>query len=360
MTVRFITGCALEQLQRLPSGCAQMFVTSPSYYGVRDYGMPGQIGLEASPAEYVHKLVGVFREARRVLRDDGVLWLNLGDTYHSPRYPTGVGANSTINGTDHQEEFRRAKLVIREASRAGVNGFSKDSPAGDVAGPPHRAAPVHGFKPKDLMGMPWRVAFALQDDGWTLRQDVIWHKPNPKPENVGDRCTKAHEYLFLFSKSELYYFDADAISEPVLKPRAMGNKRHKHETEYARASGLGDHSMRTSAGLMATADVVRDRRIKRSVWTIATEPFREAHFAVMPKALVEPCVLAGSRPGDLVVDPFGGAGTVGVVADDLSRNALLIDLNPRYVAMAERRLSREQFRRDERESYPEPEEEEVT
>jgi len=304
MTVNIITGDCRDVLATLPAESVQTCVTSPPYFGLRDYGTDNQIGLEASPDEFVSQLVAVFREVRRVLKNDGTLWLNLGDTY-----ATQGGAHG---GRDDNQTGVGAK-------RLHLDG------AGDKA---NRRAPT-GLKAKDLIGIPWRVAFALQADGWYLRQDIIWHKPNPMPESVTDRCTKAHEYLFLLAKSERYYYDAEAIAEPSsgvsgggfgAGGKEVGRLRRDAERERPKDDGL---------------------RNRRSVWTVTTKPFSGAHFATFPPDLIAPCILAGSRPGDLVLDPFGGAGTTGLVCDRLGRNATLIELNPAYAALATKRITQD-------------------
>ena len=297
-------GDALERLREMPERSARCCVTSPPYWGLRDYGHEGQLGLERTPEEYVEKLVEVFREVRRVLANDGTLWLNLGDSYTS-----GGRANF---GPDNPGDKQHSQNAVKSTSRAPQ--------------PP-------GLKPKDLVGVPWRVAFALQADGWWLRSDIIWAKPNPMPESVTDRPTKAHEYLFLLSKSQRYYYDAEAIAEPSVdlpgvsrggslsrfgpSEQFVAGQAHRGEKEYA-SNGT---------------------RNRRTVWTIPTQPFPGAHFAVMPQALVEPCILAGSEPGDTVLDPFAGSGTVGVVASRHGRGFVGIELNPEYAEMARRRIS---------------------
>lgn len=263
----------------------QTCITSPPYYGLRDYGHPGQIGREASPQEYIDTLVGVFRLVREVLADDGLLFLNLGDSY------------------------------TRDPKKGG-------------SGPNGKRVGGGGLKAKDLMGIPWSVALALRDDGWYLRQDIVWNKPNPMPESVADRFTKAHEYLFMLSKSERYYFDQSAIMEPADKPAGPRQKTNKYQSAYEAST---EESLRTKKGL--TSIGAREWRNKRSVWTIATTPYHGAHFAVMPAALVEPCVLAGSRPGDTVLDPFFGSGTVGYVAQKLGRNWLGCEINEQYIKL---------------------------
>lgn len=327
MTVTILLGDVREQLKTLGDGSVHCVVTSPPYFGLRDYGMPGQIGLEATPPAFVEVMVDVFREVRRVLRADGTLWMNLGDSY-----ATGTAAPSSASKT------------------ADVGGWTSRS--GVAAGA--RRVKGEGYKPKDLMGIPWRVAFALQDDGWYLRQDIIWSKPNPMPESVTDRCTKAHEYLFLLSKSGRYYFDAEGIKEAsdwtpdnTKMPDGWDTGAGGHGSFHRAGREKGKrvrgvpprHAGLESSDQSGLDEVGRGgRRNKRSVWTVATQPFKEAHFATFPPALIEPCILAGSPKGGVILDPFGGAGTTGLVADRLGRDALLIELNPEYAAIAERRI----------------------
>lgn len=254
-----------------------MCVTSPPYFGLRDYGHDRQLGLEQTPEEYVQNMVEVFRCVRDVLADDGTLWLNIGDSYNA-------GRNGGHAGGKKQASLERHKGI----ERSGAN--------------------VPGLKPKDLIGIPWMLAFALQADGWYLRQDIIWHKPNPMPESVRDRCTKAHEYIFLLSKSDRYFYDHEAIKEPAVSEKPAGNKRHKYADAYA-AGDSEEH--RTKAGLLALTGVEWKTRNRRSVWTVATRPYKGAHFAVFPPELVEPCILAGSlpvgayEPDDVIFSPAG-------------------------------------------------------
>lgn len=258
--VSILIGDALTHLRSLPDASVHCCVTSPPYYGLRDYGKAGQIGLEETPGAYVAKLVEVFREVQRVLRDDGTLWLNLGDSY---------------NGTA-----------------------------------------------KQLLGIPWRVAFALQGDGWLLRQDIIWHKPNPMPESVKDRCTKAHEYIFLMAKSKRYYFDQESIKEPAVYagvPR--GGSKNRYEQNNA---GMDNK--------------LYDTRNKRSVWSVLPKTYKGAHFAIFPEELIVPCIKAGCPSDGVVLDPFAGSGTTGQVARSLGRNAVLIELNEAYKPLIEKRL----------------------
>lgn len=307
-TTTIYTGDCIETMEMIPSGSINTCVTSPPYFGLRDYGVDGQIGLEQTPDAFVAKLVEVFREVKRVLRDDGTLWLNLGDSY------------ARTGGTD------------REVSKSAKVGSTRNT-LEQISDRTSNAAAI-GLKQKDLIGIPWRVAFALQADGWYLRQDIIWHKPNPMPESVKDRCTKAHEYVFLLSKSERYYFDADAIKEPAVSEKPAGNKTHKYVA--AHDAGAGEH--RTKAGLLALTGVKWESRNRRSVWTVATKPFKGAHFATFPPDLIEPCVLAGCPAGGVVLDPFGGAGTTGLVANKHGRRAILCELNPEYARMAAQRI----------------------
>lgn len=338
-------GDCLEILPTLPAESVQTCITSPPYFGLRDYGCEGQIGLEPTPDEFVAALVAVFREVRRVLRDDGTLWLNLGDSYAGAR--SGPDTGSTLEGTRHNQN------AAKDAKRAMIASHRRDDapvPRSDLA--------VPGLPAKNLIGIPWRVAFALQADGWYLRQDIIWAKPNPMPESVRDRCTKSHEYMFLLSKSPRYYFDAEAIAEPAnltgkgfangfrggsyvggesfdntqgSKRKRSGNIERKPGTARGCPAGTGSN-------VCGSVPWEGDTRNKRSVWTVATKPFKEAHFATYPPELIEPCVLAGSRLGDLVLDPFMGAGTTAVVAQRLARRWVGCELNPEYARIAEARI----------------------
>jgi len=302
MTVQILVGDVRQTLSTLPEKSVQCCVTSPPYFGLRDYGVDGQIGLEQTPDEFVAQLVAVFREVRRVLRDDGTLWLNLGDTYAAGGMGAGSGKQLTNRGTS-------------------VGGHM-DKP---------RKAP-EGLKPKDLIGIPWRVAFALQADGWYLRQDIIWHKPNPMPESVRDRCTKAHEYVFLLSKSERYHFDAEAIAEPSAYPG--DNRAERQDTRKAVDPMCMDGGSRTRTG-----KPTGNTRNKRSVWTVATRPYKGAHFATFPPDLIRPCVLAGAPFGGVVLDPFLGSGTTAAVAVSEGRHAIGCELNPEYVTLAQQRIA---------------------
>jgi DNA modification methylase len=285
---------------------AQMCVTSPPYFGLRDYGHEGQIGLEQTPEQYIAAMVEVFRCVRDVLADDGTLWLNIGDSYAGYHGNKNAAYDAAPSNKGGYFENQRKTLVNH-----------------------------NGIKNKDLIGIPWMLAFALRADGFYLRQDIIWHKPNPMPESVRDRCTKAHEYVFLLSKSPKYYFDAEAIKEPAVSKKPAGNKRHKYVDAYA----AGDsEKYLTKAGLLALADVEWKTRNRRSVWTVATRPYRGAHFATFPPALIEPCILAGSRPGDIVLDPFMGSGTTAEVAILHGRQYLGCELNEEYRGLQDARI----------------------
>lgn len=317
---------------------AQACVTSPPYFGLRDYGHEGQIGLEQTPEEYIAAMVEVFRCVRDVLADDGTLWLNIGDSYANDGKWGGSSGGKHAKALHGNTSIGRAKVTT-------------------------------GLKPKDLIGIPWMLAFALRADGWYLRQDIIWHKPNPMPESVRDRCTKAHEYVFLLSKSERYFYDHEASKEQAVGGLAGNTRPTKGGRAYE--AGAGEH--RTAAGLHKWAERQRarvdeanrkalrtdtesrhrssipggqslqsdpdGRRNRRSVWTVATRPYKGAHFATFPPALIEPCILAGSRPGDIVLDPFMGSGTTASVALQHGRQYLGCELNAEYGALQAERIN---------------------
>ena len=307
------TGDSLDILRTLPDTSVQCCVTSPPYWGLRDYGHDGQIGLEETPEQYVSRLVAVFAEVRRVLAADGVLWLNLGDSYAGSSMSGGVGSG-TLAGTQ------------QGAMKGGQDQRFKG----------HRKS---NLKSKDLVGIPWRVAFALQADGWYLRSDTIWHKPNPMPESVRDRPTKAHEYVFLLSKSARYFYDQDAIREKGVLPAHTRDRASNFKGIGAAAAQSAGHSGKLADNQGRPGVVTLDgTRNARSVWTIATQPFSGAHFAVMPPALADRCIRAGSRVGDTVLDPFSGAGTTGMVARRLRRQYVGIELNPEFADMARQRI----------------------
>jgi DNA modification methylase len=367
MTAQLYQGDCIETMRGLPDGCVQTCVTSPPYYGLRDYGtatweggsaecdhrknpeaysdkamakstigahsntghaqegyknvcgkcgakrIDNQIGLEDTPDAYVAKLVDVFREVRRLLRDDGCIWVNLGDSYASsgPKSNNnGLGASTLTTGT------RMERRIEVEA----IKGKNLSSKLAD------------GIKPKDLIGIPWLVAFALRADGWYLRSDIIWAKPNPMPESVTDRPTKSHEYIFLLSKSREYFYDADAIREHQLSTPHTRDRA----SNFGKQGKVGNH-------LQGSPVIVEDGyRNKRSVWTVTTKPYAEAHFATFPPDLIEPCILAGSKVGDTVLDPFSGSGTTGAVSLKHGRKYIGCELNPEYIELAHRRIERSQ------------------
>jgi DNA modification methylase len=304
VTVTILHGDCRTVLPTLADCSIQCCVTSPPYYGLRDYGVAGQIGLEPTPDEYVAEMVAVFREVRRVLRHDGTLWLNIGDSYAAPSKGTG-GATE------------------KQVTNAGAFFAPRKFNMGDA-------------KQKDLMGIPWLLAFALRAGGWFLRSDIIWHKPNPMPESVRDRPTSAHEHVFLLTKRERYFYDAGAIAEDAIPQERTGKTGYstpKHEAHHEATKG--EANWRKSTLNAASGDT----RNARNVWTIATQPYSGAHFATMPPELAERCIKAGTKPGDTVLDPFSGAGTTGLVADRLNRHATLIELNPEYRALAGERIT---------------------
>lgn len=303
LNATILVGDAIKRLQTIGGGAAQTCITSPPYYGLRNYGHDGQIGLEKSVDDYVNALVEVFAEVHRVLADNGTLWLNLGDSYfpHGGSRGNKTPAGDTLRG--RQNDYQPA---------------------------PKMSSGDNKIKAKDLIGIPWRVAFALQSWGWYLRGDIIWHKPNPMPESVKDRPTKSHEYIFLLAKSERYFYDSDAIKEPSIWADDAG-------------AGLGRLNYRGKRqGQEGTAQEafvsIKEFRNKRSVWTVPVRSYKGAHFATYPPALIEPCVLAGSKEGDTVLDPFSGSGTTGEVALLNNRHYVGTELNPDYADMSVDRI----------------------
>jgi DNA modification methylase len=306
MKFKLMCGDAIEKLRTLQDNSINTCVTSPPYYGLRDYGIDGQIGLEETPEEYITKLVGVFREVKRVLCNDGILWVNIGDSYNSSaagnKNPSGI-VQTKIWGTEGQ------KSIVQTGKRL-----------------------IHGCKPKDLIGVPWMLAFALRADGWYLRQDIIWAKNNPMPESVKDRCTRSHEYIFMLTKNKKYWFDHEAMQEPTAtydeNIRDRDHTKLNNTPGRSRMAGLKRNNYKT--------------RNKRDVWRVGVcSTVKEAHFAVFPKELVEPCILAGCPEGGWVLDPFNGSGTTGIVATQNKRNYIGIDLNPEYIEITKRRIEKE-------------------
>lgn len=308
-----IQGDSLNVLKTLPSESVQCCVTSPPYYGLRDYGVDGQIGLEETPEQYIENLVAVFREVRRVLKDDGTLWVNIGDSYY----------HTTSNNGGYSE-------------KSTLSGFSRPDTKGRIANETGKSVKLNmnGIKQKDLIGIPWMLAFALRSDGWYLRQDIIWAKPNPMPESVLDRCTKSHEYIFLLSKSSDYFFNHSAMQEEAVCTSEQG-RVHAGRFGGNKYTELPDVFYRTKSG---NAYNYTGFRNKRDVWTVCTKPYSGAHFATFPEQLIKPCILAGSNEGDTVLDPFNGAATTGVVCMKHKRNYIGIELNPEYVELSEKRL----------------------
>jgi len=317
----------IDTLKKIDDGSINCCVTSPPYFGLRDYGMADQIGLEDTPEEYVQKLVEIFREVRRALKDDGTLWLNLGDSY--------AGSMRGYGGGD--------RVSVKQGTSKGTIGLK-----------PQKADNI-GLKPKDLIGIPWMVAFALRADGWYLRQDIIWAKPNPMPESVKDRCTKSHEYIFLLTKSKKYYYDNDAIKEDAvtMENRPSGverdreyqydSKRNNNPKVYmVKSKPKGSFNGKTEAmadtGQNAFRAVV-EKRNKRSVWTVTTKAYKEAHFATYPPELIAPCITAGCPKDGIVYDPFMGSGTTAEVAHRLGRHWAGSELNPDYCEIANARMS---------------------
>ena len=329
---KILQGDCLEVLKSLPDNSVDCCVTSPPYFGLRDYGNPEQIGLEETPELFVQKIVNVFAEVKRVLKPTGTLWLNLGDSYAG----SGKGAGDTTTDNWKQGSHKGTR-------DNGINNVKTKTP---------------GIKPKDLIGIPWMVAFALRSNGWYLRQDIIWAKPNPMPESVTDRCTKAHEYIFLLSKSQKYYYDNEAIKTEAInplddvrrlkeqswenkntpdslrngiRPRKSGNIERRNGSERGCPENIGSN-------VCSSVPLEGMKANKRSVWTVNTMPYSEAHFATFPENLIVDCIKAGCHPQGIVLDPFMGAGTTELVAQKLDRNFIGIELNPAYIAIAENRL----------------------
>lgn len=286
---------------------AQMCVTSPPYFGLRDYGHKGQIGLEETPEAFIAKLVEVFREVRRVLADDGTLWVNMGDSY-------------ACTGGSDRKASATASVGNTLRSRKSMPNRQQRAPA--------------GVPDKNLLGIPWRLAFALQDDGWYLRQEIIWAKSNPMPESVTDRPTRSHEQIFLLSKQPRYFYDAEAVKEPV---SGTAHPRGNGKTPKASLNSAGN---KNNSSWDAAVTGLVERRNKRSVWTVATRPYAGAHFATFPPDLIRPCILAGSRPGDVVLDPFMGSGTTAAVALEHGRQYMGFELNPDYESLQNERIAK--------------------
>jgi DNA modification methylase len=292
---KLYTGDAIEVMRTLPDESVNCIVTSPPYFALRDYGAEGQLGLEATPAAYVESMVRVFREARRVLRNDGTLWLNIGDSYANSVKAAGVQTGKHAKGLQGKE----------------------------------RAERYTGMPGKSLIGIPFRLAFGLQDDGWILRADIIWHKPNGMPDGATDRPTRTHEYVFLFSKAAKYWYDAEPLKERAVYVGDTRHFRNDRAAEHRFSKGRREHTGKPQS----------EYKNGRSVWSINTQPTGLAHFATMPKELARRCISAGCPKGGVVLDMFGGTGTTGIVARELERNSILIDINPEYTEIQRRRFS---------------------
>ena len=314
-TRKIYQGDCLEILKQLPDESIDCCVTSPPYYGLRDYGVDGQIGLEETPEEYIKKLTEVFHEVKRVLKSDGTLWVNIGDSYWGPG----------SRGYDFEGKMSEASK-LQQGSKGTIS----------LQNIPKLTGNVNGYKNKDLIGIPWMLAFSLRADGWYLRQDIIWHKSNPMPESVKDRCTKSHEYIFLLSKSSQYHFDYEQIQEDAVCKDDRRADMGRLEYDGKRANGTDDKAQQSFVKIV-------DKRNKRDVWNINVQPIKEAHFATFPERLIEPCILAGCREEGIVLDPFFGSGTTGRVAERLGRKWVGIELNPKYVEIAEKRTNNVQI-----------------
>jgi DNA modification methylase len=301
-------GNCLETLKKIEDESINTCITSPPYFGLRDYGVDGQFGLENTIDEFINNLVNVFKEVKRVLRSDGTLWLNLGDSYNAMN---GKGFNTN---KDKGHSNRSQEMQKKYGNISNHTNMIKNI----------------GLKPKNLLGVPWRVALALQQDGWYLRQDIIWHKPNPMPESVKDRCTKSHEYIFLLSKNPKYYYDNEAIKEDCITEGVANSPNKIKPVDGVNGSRDNLHKFKGTK-----------KKNKRSVWKVSTKPFKDAHFATFPMDLIEPCVLAGCPEGGTVLDPFSGSGTTGIVATNHKRNSILCELSNEYIKIAKKRIAKQ-------------------
>jgi DNA modification methylase len=325
--IRILTGDCREVMRAMPAESVDCIVTSPPYWGLRDYGVAGQLGLEPTLGEHIATMVDVFEAAKRVLKKSGTLWLNYGDSYAAQI--NGRSAHDTkLKGNDDRT-FRDKPFSTIGPIRPG----NPDKNGGNSNRDGVRVDRESRLKPKDLCMVPNRLAIALQEAGWWVRSEIIWAKPNPMPESVRDRPTSAHEKIWLLTKSERYFYDAEAIAEPANYPEGPGNGPNSKYSALA-SLYIPGHSGKQNLEKIGPSP----SRNRRNVWTIPSQPFSDAHFATFPPALIEPCVLAGCPKGGTVLDPFGGAGTTGMVADRLGRNAILIELNATYAAMAQSRI----------------------
>lgn len=309
-----LQGDALSVLKTLDDESVNCCVTSPPYYNLRDYGVDGQIGLEDSPEEYIQKLVVIFREVRRVLKNDGTLWVNIADSY------AGSGKGRVKSVVAKRETFGK----VQSSNTGTINGILTKTQS-------------ESCKAKDLIGIPWMLAFALRADGWYLRQDIIWAKPNPMPESVKDRCTKSHEYIFMLSKAPRYYFDNEAIQEPASTYEDLQRRVRNGRGEWKNKKAASTYAVSGTGRSRETLYSKGGKRNKRDVWWITTKAYKGAHFATFPPDLIAPCILAGCPENGVVLDPFGGSGTTGMVAKEHGRDFVLIELNEEYVKLCEER-----------------------
>lgn len=357
-TISIFNGDCLEVLQTLPDQSVNCCVTSPPYWGLRDYGVAGQLGLERTPEEYVEKMVVVFEEVRRVLRDDGTLWLNIGDSY------AGSGRGRNSDGTPAPGSDKQRSNHGSQRGSILPAGLHKGIVDGEGCGRAWVPAPT-GYKQKDLIGVPWMLAFALRGAGWYLRSDIIWAKPNGMPESVEDRPTRSHEYIFLLSKNRRYHYDGAAIEElasMASMARWNQNLEGQHGSLRANGGAKTNGTMKAVGGpdkqrghsrrhdgfndrwdAMEKLEQCAGTRQKRDVWWVSPQPFPEAHFATFPEELILPCILAGCPAGGTVLDPFFGSGTTGLVAQTNGCKAIGIELNPEYIEIAKRRLAQDVF-----------------
>ena len=314
--INFLQGDVFDKLKELNDNSIDCVVTSPPYWGLRDYGVPGQLGLEPTYQEHIQNIVELFRVMKPKLKDSATVWLNYGDSYAA-----------TVNGTKVKDQIKNKVQFAGKYLIKGDDRTFRDKPFSTIQG---------FLKPKDLVMIPNRIAIALQEDGWWIRSEIIWHKPNPMPESTKDRPTSAHEKIWLITKSKKYYYDADSIREPLASTSLT---RLNQDIKNQKGSTRGNGGMKPNGNMKAVGNM--ETKNKRNVWTITTKPCKEAHFATFPKDLIEPCIKAGCPEGGVVLDPFGGSGTTGIVAKSLNRTAILIELNPSYIEIAKKRIDKE-------------------
>ena len=319
--IDFLQGDVFDNIKKLGDNSIDCVVTSPPYWGLRDYGVPGQLGLEPTYQEHIKNIVKLFRAMKPKLKDSATIWLNYGDSYAA-----------TVNGTKVKDQVKNKVQFASKYLIKGDDRTFRDKPFSTIQG---------SIKPKDLVMIPNRIAIALQDDGWWIRSEIIWHKPNPMPESTKDRPTNCHEKIWLITKSKKYYYDAEAVREPcqdeTIRRMTLGNKGKVGNNK----NSTGWKQLNNYWGSEQSVKDANKGRNRRNVWTITTKPFKDAHFATFPKDLIEPCIKAGCPKGGIVLDPFGGAGTTGIVAQSLNRTAILIELNPEYIEIAKKRIDKE-------------------